>query len=296
MTPRSLAIPKTWKNFNFATLFSVAIYPILGVALLVTLVCLGIFLESISLSWMHLGLGLMTLALTVFVCNAGIGVLHRVMQHRAGELTAPAAILTMINCVIAMQGEVQIWINYHSQHHRFADREGDPHNPAEGKLWAWCGWILFRDQKDMERPMPLWLRNNAIVRWMDKQYMPLTLAVHFAVPALIYALVWFFGGSLFMVAILHAAFIIGRAVQFHATIYGINVLGHLKTPIWVDHIIGLLTGGEAFHDHHHHEPQSALHRPRRGIWNRIVDYNGTILLAMEKIGWIRNLKIAREFA
>ena len=50
------------------------------------------------------------------------------------------------------------------------------------------------------------------------------------------------------------------------------------------------------HDHHHSEPVSALHRPRKGIWNRIVDYNGTILLAMEKIGWVRNLKIAPQFA
>ncbi|HAE27278.1 MAG TPA: acyl-CoA desaturase, partial [Hyphomonas adhaerens] len=95
---------------------------------------------------------------------------------------------------------------------------------------------------------------------------------------------------------LHASVVIGRAIQFHATVYGINVLGHLKTPIWADHLIGLLTGGEAFHDHHHSQPTSALHRPRKGVWNRIVDYNGTILLAMEKIGWVRNLRIAPQFA
>ena len=90
--------------------------------------------------------------------------------------------------------------------------------------------------------------------------------------------------------------IIGRAIQFHATVYGINVLGHLKTPVWADHLMALLTGGEAFHDHHHDQPQSALHRPRKGVWNRIVDYNGTVLLLLEKIGWVRNLKIAPQFA
>ena len=296
MTPRSVAIPKNWKTFDFMTLFSVAIYPLLGVALLTTMVLLGVFLEAVSLNWWHLGLGLFTLSATVFVCNMGIGVLHRIMQHRAGDLTAPAAVLTMINCMIAMQGEVKHWVNYHSQHHRFADQPGDPHNPSEGKLWAWCGWILFRDKRDMSRPMALWLRESAVIRWMDKYYNPLSICVHVAVPAVIYALVWVFGGSLFMVGILHAAFILGRAVQFHATIYGINVLGHLKTPAWCDHFMALLTGGESFHDHHHDQPQSALHRPRRGIYNRIVDYNGTIILAMEKIGWIRNLKIAREFA
>ena len=41
---------------------------------------------------------------------------------------------------------------------------------------------------------------------------------------------------------------------------------------------------------------SALHRPRKGLWNRIVDYNGTMLLLYEKLGWVRNLKIAPQFA
>ena len=77
---------------------------------------------------------------------------------------------------------------------------------------------------------------------------------------------------------------------------GINVLGHLKTPAWADHMMALLTGGEAFHDHHHDHPISALHRPRKGVWNRIVDYNGTMLLFYVKLGWVKNLKIAPQFA
>ncbi|MEL6259413.1 MAG: acyl-CoA desaturase, partial [Pseudomonadota bacterium] len=85
-------------------------------------------------------------------------------------------------------------------------------------------------------------------------------------------------------------------LHFHATTLGINVLGHLPTPKWLDHVMALLTGGEAFHDHHHDQPSSALHRPRKGLWNRIVDYNGTALLVFEKLGWAKNLKIAPQFA
>jgi stearoyl-CoA desaturase (delta-9 desaturase) len=218
------------------------------------------------------------------------------MQHKAGELKAPAQIITMLNLMIAMQGNVKDWINYHSQHHRFADKPGDPHNPFESKRWAWIGWIIFRDAKDMTRPFPMWIKKHPIITWMDGFYNELSIVLHLAVPALIYGIVWASGGSLVLTAILHASFIIGRAIQFHATVYGINVLGHLKTPVWADHVIGLLTGGEAFHDHHHDEPQSALHRPRKGLWNRIVDYNGTILLVYEKLGWVKNLKIAPQFA
>jgi stearoyl-CoA desaturase (delta-9 desaturase) len=294
--PRSLAIPKTWKTFNYASFFSAFGYPVLGVALFVTIALLGIFLSELTLRGWYFALAGGVVALTIFICNAGIGPLHRILQHRAGELAVPGQVLTMINLFIAMQGNVKDWVNYHSQHHRFSDKPGDPHNPFESKRWAWVGWILFRDRKDMERPLAMWLKNQPVIVWMDRFYNEFSLVVHLVIPAIVYLIVWAAGGSLVLTALIHASVVIGRAIQFHATVYGINVLGHLKTPVWADHLIGLLTGGEAFHDHHHGEPISALHRPRKGVWNRIVDYNGTILLAMEKIGWVRNLRIAPQFA
>ncbi|MEL6286524.1 MAG: acyl-CoA desaturase, partial [Pseudomonadota bacterium] len=288
--------PKNWKTFNFPSFFSVFLYPFLGVAVLITLVILGLAFNELVLRWWYFPLGLAVVLITVVVCNMGIGPLHRILQHRAGEMRWPAQVITMINLMIAMQGEVKEWVNYHSQHHRFSDRPGDPHNPFESKRWAWFGWILFRDQKDLERPMAIWLKRHPIIVWMDRFYNEISLVIHLVIPAAIYGIVWAAGGSLMLTAILHACFVIGRAIQFHATTYGINVLGHLKTPLWADHVVGLLTGGEAFHDHHHDDPVSVLHRPRKGIWNRIVDYNGTAILLLEKLGWVRNVKIAPQFA
>lgn len=296
MIPRSIAIQKNWQTFNFASFFSAFLYPALGLATLVTMIILGLVLEAASLHGWYVPLGLGIVAVSIFICNAGIGPLHRIMQHRAGELKPTGQVLTMINLMIAMQGTVRDWVNYHSQHHRFSDRAGDPHNPFESKRWAWVGWILWRDAKDGARPMAMWLKQHPIIVWMDKSYNSLSIVLHLCLPAAIYLIVWACGGSLLLTGLCHACFIIGRSIQFHATTYGINVLGHLPTPKWADHLIGLLTGGEAFHDHHHDEPVSALHRPRRGIWNRIVDYNGTILLVYEKLGWVQNLKIAPRFA
>ncbi len=294
--PRSVAIAKNWQTFNIASFFSAILYPILGLGVLITMVVLGLALEQLQLHWWYAPLGIVTVIGAIVICNMGIGPLHRIIQHRAGELRAPGQVITMLNLIIAMQGQVKDWVNYHSQHHRFSDKPGDPHNPFESKRWAWVGWIIWRDAREMARPMPLWLKTQPVIVWMDRFYNPISLVVHLVIPAVIYLVVWAAGGSLMLTAILHACFVIGRAIQFHATTYGINVLGHLKTPKWADHLIGLLTGGEAFHDHHHEEPVSALHRPRRGVWNRIVDYNGTVLLLMEKIGWVRNLKIAPQFA
>lgn len=296
MKARSLTIPRNMKTFNWGSMFSAVIYPALGIALLTTLILVGAFVNSLELAWWYLPLGFGVVALSIFVCNLGIGPLHRIMQHKAGELRSPAQFLTMLNLIFAMQGTVREWVNYHSQHHRFADKPGDPHNPFESKFWAWIGWILWRDENDSRRPMAMWLKGHSIVVWMDKFYHSLSIGVHLGLPALIYLIVWLSGGSLFLTGILHGCVIIGRAIQFHATTYGINVLGHLKTPKWADYTMALLTGGEAFHDHHHDEPQSALHLPRKGFWNRVFDYNGTTLLVFEKIGWVKNLKIAPQFA
>jgi stearoyl-CoA desaturase (delta-9 desaturase) len=194
-----------------------------------------------------------------------------------------------------MQGKLKDWVNYHSQHHRLSDKPGDPHNPAEGKLWAWVGWLLFRDPNDLQRPLALWLRDSKTVRIFDRHYNTITLLVHLVLPALIYLTVWLAGGSLILTLILHASAVIARGLQFHATILGVNVFGHLKTPLWFDYVLAMLTGGEAFHDHHHEEPASALHLPRRGLINRLVDYNGTAILIFEKLRWARDLKIADQF-
>lgn len=294
--PRSQAIAKTWANFDFGSLFSAFIYPALGLIGLALAVGLGIGLESVKLQWWYAPIAIGVGIGAVIICNMGIGPLHRIWQHKAGELKAPAQVFVLINCLIAMQGSLKDWINYHSQHHRFADQPGDPHNPFEGKAWAWVGWILFRDQKDLARPMPLWLKKSPVIRFGDRNYNILSVIVHFVIPAIIYAVVWALGGSLVVTLLIHAAFVLGRAVQFHATVAGINVFGHLKTPKWADHLLALLTGGEAFHDHHHDQPMSALHRPRKGIWNRIVDYNGTVLLVFEKLKLVKGLKIAPQFA
>ena len=294
--PRSIAIPKSLARIDFPSLFSAFLYPALGVALFLVAVLLGALHGAVDLRWWYFPLAFLVFAITVVVCNMGIGALHRIFQHKAGELAASVQVVAMLNIILAMQGTVRDWVNYHSQHHRFSDQPGDPHNPHEGKRWAWVGWLLWRDPKDLNRPWPLWLRDNKVVRFIDDRFNLFSLIIHLLIPAAIYLIVWAAGGSLVLTALLHASAVLGRAAQFHATILGVNVFGHYNMPAWFTHILALFTGGEAFHDHHHDEPRSALHRPVKGVWNRIVDYNGTFLLWLEKAGLARNLAIPARFA
>ena len=293
--PRSVAIEKTWRNLDWSSVFAAVIYPLLGVIGVIGAIALGLALEGLTFhAWyalVALGVG----AVTLVMCNFGIGVLHRIWQHKAGELHWPAQAITAVNCVVAMQGKMKDWVNYHSQHHRLSDKPGDPHNPAEGKFWAWIGWLLWRDENDLKRPMALWLRENVSVTWLDRLYIPLSILVHLVAPAVIYLAVWLSGGSLLLAFLLHASAVTARGVQFHATTLGVNVFGHMKTPAWLEWLLAVLTGGEAIHGHHHDFPSSALHLPRRGVLHRLVDYNGTLLLAFEKLRLARDLKIAPQF-
>lgn len=293
--PRAEEIKRTWRHFDIPSLFSAIIYPALGVLGFIGAVIAGFAFSGLHLAWWYFPICIAVTALTVFICNQGIGPLHRVIQHNAGELRAPAQLMVVINCVIAMQGSLKDWVNYHSQHHRHSDQPGDPHNPAEGKFWAWMGWILWRDPEDVKRPMAKRLARSRIVSFFDQHYLPISAIVHLLIPAAIYLIVFLLGGSILLTLMLHTAAIIGRAIQFHATTLGVNVVGHMKAPAWVVWLLAVLTGGEAFHEHHHAFPRSILHRPRKGIINRLVDYNGTMLLVLEKLRLARNYQIAPQF-
>ncbi|MFS2317838.1 acyl-CoA desaturase [Maricaulis sp. D1M11] len=293
---RSEAILKSWQTLNWASVFSAIIYPALGAVVLLSALVLGLALDGLTLRWWYAPIGVAAMGLSIFLCNMGIGPLHRIWQHRAGEIKWPGQVIVMFNCILAMQGSLKDWVNYHSQHHRFADQAGDPHNPNESKFWAWIGWIMWRDENDLARPMPMWLKENKVVLFGDRYHISLSLVLHFLVPGVIYAIVALSGGSLILTAIIHASVVIGRGIQFHATTLGVNVFGHMKTPLWFDYLLAFLTGGEALHDHHHEFPKSALHLPKKGFFNRLVDYNGTALLVMKRLGWAKNLQIAPQFA
>ncbi len=292
---RSEAIEKSWRNLDWPSVFSAIIYPALGVLGVIGAVALGAALPGLTLKWWYVLPALAAGAVTLLLCNWGIGVLHRVWQHKAAQIGRLAGLFTAMNCLLAMQGKICDWVNYHSQHHRLSDRPGDPHNPAEGKFWAWIGWLIWRDQNDMKRPMALWLRDSRTLRFIDNHLISLSLVIHLLIPLIAYALTWALGGSLLLAFLIHASAVTARGVQFHATTLGVNVFGHLKTPAWLDWSLALLTGGEAIHDHHHDDPASALHLPRRGWINRLIDYNGSLLLLWNRFGLARDLKIAPRY-
>ena len=90
----------------------------------------------------------------------------------------------------AMQKGPLWWAGHHVNHHRFADRDGDPHSPMmSGFYYAHIGWFLNDTRHDKLEP------SNPVIRdfskapelvWLDNY--------HFVPPALLALTMYFVGG------------------------------------------------------------------------------------------------------
>src|SRR3954468_12325778 len=68
---------------------------------------------------------------------------HRYFAHRAFQMNRAARFVWAFIGTAAMQKGPLWWAGHHVNHHRFADRDGDPHSPmVSGFYYAHIGWFL----------------------------------------------------------------------------------------------------------------------------------------------------------
>ena len=75
--------------------------------------------------------------------SLGIGMgYHRLLTHR-GYKTPKWMEYFLTTCgTLALEGGPIAWVATHRIHHQNTDKEGDPHSPRDGGIWAHMGWIL----------------------------------------------------------------------------------------------------------------------------------------------------------
>jgi stearoyl-CoA desaturase (delta-9 desaturase) len=227
--------------------------------------------------------------LVVWVLAENVGVAmgyHRLLTHR-GYSTPKWLEYCMATCgTLALQGGPIYWIAVHRMHHKYTDKEGDPHSPRDGKWWSHMGWIMngsLRNQTaTLKQYAPDLVRESYYV-WLNRyHWIPLTVA----------GLTLFtFGGWPWL---LWGA-VLPVTIGFHVT-WMVNSVTHLwgtrRFPTTDDSRnnfgVALVTGGEGWHNNHHANPVSARH----GLaWYEIdVNYYGILLL--QKLGLASHLKTA----
>ncbi|AXI79152.1 acyl-CoA desaturase [Peterkaempfera bronchialis] len=243
---------------------------------------------------------LVIMTVMYFLTCHGITVgFHRCFTHGSFKPNRPLKIALAIAGSLAIEGPLVRWVADHRKHHRFSDKEGDPHSPwrygetvpalLKGLFWAHLGWMFDEEQTDQRKYAPDLIKDDDIRR-ISRQFALWTL-VSLLIPPLVGgvlswswqgALTAFFWGSLVRMALLH-----------HVT-WSINSICHAvgRRPfrsrdrsgnVWW---LAVLSCGESWHNLHHADPTSARH----GVLKGQLDSSARIIRWFELAGWARDVR------
>jgi stearoyl-CoA desaturase (Delta-9 desaturase) len=259
-------------------------------------------LAAIPLAW---GWGLTWHAAVIaiaFYYISGLGIsmgFHRYFTHSSFKATTGLRLALAVAGSLAIEGPLLNWVADHRRHHKYSDREGDPHSPwrfgddwkalAKGLAWAHTGWLFDGNHTSQEKFCPDLLADKKIAR--ISRLFPLWVVVSLLAPALIGglwswswqgALITFFWASLVRVAFLH-----------HVT-WSINSICHTfgkeefqvrdksRNVNW----LAILSFGESWHNLHHSDPTCARHGALRGQ----IDAAARLIWVCEKLGWAYDVR------
>jgi len=224
---------------------------------------------------------------------------HRAFTHRAFRAKRWLKVTLAVAGSMAVEGPVTNWVADHRKHHRFTDRDGDPHSPwrygtnlralTKGFVYAHMGWLFDPEQTSQERYAPDLLKDRDMVR-VAGSFHWLVLA-SMLIPPLVGglwswswqgALTAFFWGSLVRVSLLH-----------HVT-FSINSVCHVvgRKPfetkdrsgnVWW---LAVPSMGESWHNLHHAEPSAARHGVLRGQ----IDTSARLIWVFEKLRWVSHVR------
>lgn len=95
---------------------------------------------------------------------------HRYFAHRAFKTHRVWEYVWGYLGMLVGRGSPINIASLHMAHHQLADKEGDPHSPIKGKLWA---WVLWSEKHDFKLNMfaAKHLLRDSYMRFLDRQYM-----------------------------------------------------------------------------------------------------------------------------
>ena len=213
--------------------------------------------------------------------------LHRDLTHGGLELNVVVKNLMHLWITLFIGIVPREWVAVHRKHHRFSDREGDPHSPYIYGLWHvfFGNFFYYRREKKNRAMVETFVpeyKNDLIDRLPLVQY---GILGGLAIFVLMFG--WAWGAGLFV---------------FHAVAYvllnaGVNSFCH-----WVGYrnfqnmatnfrLWAYLTWGEGLHNNHHQSPRSARFSARPDEF----DPAWPVIRLLEKLGLarVKNESLAR---
>lgn len=238
------------------------------------------------------------LILAVCYLLTGLGVTvgyHRLFTHGSFRTSAPMrALLAMLGSA-ALEGPVIEWVATHRKHHRFSDRDGDPHSPhvdhghgwsgaLRGLLYAHVGWVLRDPVIANRRRYARDLLADPVLRLIDATFLVwalaglalpfgLGVALSGSVAGGLRGLLW--GGAVRIFFLHHATFSINSLCHFFGR-QRFDTGDQSRNLRW----LAIPTLGEAWHNNHHAFPTSARH----GLGRLEIDPSAWAIALLEALG------------
>jgi sn-1 stearoyl-lipid 9-desaturase len=233
------------------------------------------------------------LAVAVFLWwvsgSLGIGMgYHRLLTHRGYKTPKWMEYFLTICATLALEGGPMAWVGTHRVHHQNTDKEGDPHSPNDGGLWAHMGWIMTGQtmHNSVQKLLPYMpdLRKDKFHVWITKwHWVPLTVLGVLLLA--IGGLPFLFWGIFVRTTLgLHATWLVNSATHMWGSRRFLTA--DTSTNNWW---VAILTFGEGWHNNHHAVPQSARHGLR---WYE-VDMNWYGIKALEIVGLAWDVKLTK---
>jgi stearoyl-CoA desaturase (delta-9 desaturase) len=216
-------------------------------------------------------------------------VFHRYLAHRAFQMNRVARFVWAFLGTAAMQKGPLWWAGHHIDHHKYADREGDPHSPVvSGFYYAHIGWFLNDARHDcLDRSNPVARDFSPVpeLRWLDRYY---------AVPPILWAVAMYAIGGFPWLA---WGFCLPTVTLAHAT-FAINTVNHMfgsrrfETPDESRNNLftAIFAAGEGWHNNHHRYQRAA----RNGFYWWELDPTYGVIRTMEWLGLAWNVQAVPE--
>ena len=162
--------------------------------------------------------------------------MHRYYSHRMNfKISKLYEILILFMVTIAGARSVIGWCAAHRLHHQHADTEFDPHSPDRKGFWKvfFNFWTIPKIERKLIKDL---LKNKLVIFQHKYWYEILVMTSIISVLIGIKFFIWF-------IVIPYILSYIG---------YGLfNALGHKNYKPVTNHVINILSAGEAYHDKHH---------------------------------------------
>ncbi|MFI6500411.1 acyl-CoA desaturase [Nonomuraea typhae] len=249
-----------------------------------------------GLGWTDIAIGF------VFYIVSGLGVtvgLHRYFTHGSFKAKRPMKIALGIAGSLSLEMSVLDWVATHRKHHKFSDKEGDPHSPwrfgpgfkslSKGLLYAHMGWMFDAERTNREKYAPDLVKDPDVVK-LHKWFGALAITSILLPGILGGLLTWSWQGAL--TALFWGSLV--RIGLLHHVTWSINSICHVfgeeefqvrdkSRNVWW---LAIPSFGESWHNLHHSDPTCARHGALKGQ----IDLSAGLIRIFEKLGWVYDVR------